>query len=164
MIQNHEVPTTDLTSEMAGPTEEGLTQRLSNNGALSGYNYSNIHHDGDTQQYPLSSLPQYSQTAVDNLGNDDLLIQENFTVADHGSGAIIGESQHTRNLSQEEIKQMSQPVFDELEKVKAERDIYFAKLMRVRDRIEQGKDERFNKILSTNQSQRTASMGGGASN
>ena len=36
--------------------------------------------------------------------------------------------------------EMQQSVFEELEKVKAERDLYYEKLMKVRERIESGKN------------------------
>ena len=38
--------------------------------------------------------------------------------------------------------EMQQSVFEELEKVKAERDLYYEKLMKVRERIESGKNQR----------------------
>ena len=43
---------------------------------------------------------------------------------------------------------MSQPVFDELQRVKAERDLFYEKLMRVRSRIEQGKGQRQQAMLT----------------
>ena len=42
------------------------------------------------------------------------------------------------------MNQLSQSVFDELQKVKAERDLYYAKLLKVRKRIELGKTQRVN--------------------
>ena len=41
-----------------------------------------------------------------------------------------------------ELNQFSQSIFDELQRVKAERDLYYDKLLKVRNRIEQGKGQR----------------------
>lgn len=40
-------------------------------------------------------------------------------------------------------------MFDELQKVKAERDLYYDKLMKVRERIENGKNQRSNNTQSS---------------
>jgi len=42
------------------------------------------------------------------------------------------------------MNQFSQSVFDELQRVKAERDLYYAKLLKVRKRIEMGRSQRVN--------------------
>lgn len=48
------------------------------------------------------------------------------------------------NVAAAQINHESQSVFEELERVKAERDAYYHKLMKVRNRIEMGKNERKN--------------------
>ena len=49
-------------------------------------------------------------------------------------------------MAAEQMNHESQSVFEELEKVKAERDSYYNKLMKVRNRIEMGKDQRKNAL------------------
>ena len=48
------------------------------------------------------------------------------------------------NVAAVQMSHESKSVFEELERVKAERDEYYNKLMKVRHRIEMGKDQRKN--------------------
>ena len=76
----------------------------------------------------------------------DLLIEDHELIPAQHNHQLNGG--HQRNLSQKDVKEMSQPVFDELQRVKAERDLFYEKLMRVRSRIEQGKGQRQQAMLT----------------
>ncbi len=57
---------------------------------------------------------------------------------------IVLDQLNGPSRTQTEMNQFSQSVFDELQRVKAERDLYYAKLLKVRKRIEMGRSQRVN--------------------